>query len=243
MDRPIPAFYCVYLLRSTVSKLAHVYVGSTPNPKRRLRQHNGEIQGGATKTSWDRNRPWEMAVMVTGFPSKIAALQFEWSWQNTYKTRHVDGQDREELHSKDKLPSSGKAPAATLRRRLKDLHTLLRANSFARWPLDVRFFSPEAYTHWQTKVVPSTSYQLPQYTSVAFVGGDSTGLGPEMDTSTTNVTGINAIDKHVHHCVTPYLSPVALFTRHCGAESPAPRQWHLPNLQLTAVLDDSSQRD
>jgi structure-specific endonuclease subunit SLX1 len=56
-----PPFYACYLLRSkAVPNSNRTYVGSTPNPPRRLRQHNGEITQGAVRTS--RFRPWVSVV-------------------------------------------------------------------------------------------------------------------------------------------------------------------------------------
>ena len=68
--------YCCYILESE----SHSYVGCTNNLARRLRQHNGEICGGARanrgKTSW-------VAAVVDGFPDKRSALQFEWAIKHT----------------------------------------------------------------------------------------------------------------------------------------------------------------
>lgn len=74
--KPIPALYTVYILRSTV-RPASLYIGSTPNPPRRLKQHNGEVKGGAARTSRASLRPWEMVAVVSGFPGMLAALKFE----------------------------------------------------------------------------------------------------------------------------------------------------------------------
>ncbi len=74
--KPIPPLYTVYILRSIVRHTS-LYIGSTPHPPRRLKQHNGEAKGGAARTSRGSRRPWEMVGIVSGFPGMVAALKFE----------------------------------------------------------------------------------------------------------------------------------------------------------------------
>jgi len=74
---------CVYLLKSETSN--RTYVGFTVNMARRLRQHNGDLSGGARATT--SNRPWSLACKVTGFPDRRLALSFEWYWKRWSRTR------------------------------------------------------------------------------------------------------------------------------------------------------------
>lgn len=145
----------MYLLRSTV-RHSSLYVGSTPHPPRRLRQHNGLAKGGAVRTSRDKVRPWEMAAIVSGFPSKIAALQFEWSFQNTHLTRHIPAEERITARRTVQTFSARtgrarkrmKRPRDSLNDKLSNLHLLLRVKSFARWPLTLHFFAEDVFKAW-----------------------------------------------------------------------------------------------
>ena len=58
------------------------YIGYSPSPARRLRQHNGELAGGALKEPSKRGRPWRLQAIIRGFARKESALQFEAAWQH-----------------------------------------------------------------------------------------------------------------------------------------------------------------
>ncbi|XP_009141060.1 uncharacterized protein LOC103865032 [Brassica rapa] len=74
-------FFACYILTSLSPRhKGHTYIGFTVNPRRRIRQHNGEITSGAYRTK--KKRPWEMVLCIYGFPTKVSALQFEWAWQH-----------------------------------------------------------------------------------------------------------------------------------------------------------------
>ncbi len=66
--------YC-YLLQS-ISRPKRTYFGVTLNLSNRIRQHNGEITGGAKATR--SGRPWKIIAYISGFINRIEALRFEW---------------------------------------------------------------------------------------------------------------------------------------------------------------------
>jgi structure-specific endonuclease subunit SLX1 len=63
------------------------YVGYTVNPKRRLRQHNGEITGGARYTRQMHGDARFLAI-VSPFVDQRTALQFEWAMKKRKPRRH-----------------------------------------------------------------------------------------------------------------------------------------------------------
>jgi predicted GIY-YIG superfamily endonuclease len=74
--------YLCYILKCD----NYTYNGCTNNFKRRIRQHNGEIKGGAKCTS--RRGPWVPYCIITGFKDNIEALQTEW------RIKRVEGRRR-----------------------------------------------------------------------------------------------------------------------------------------------------
>ena len=79
-------YYCYCLF---TEDLRQTYVGATVDPDHRLRQHNGEIVGGArrTKMGLGQGHVWKQACVLRGIPTWTAALQIEWRWKQLSRTR------------------------------------------------------------------------------------------------------------------------------------------------------------
>ena len=99
----------VYFLQHRSSGAA--YTGATTDLTRRVRQHNGEIRGGA-RTTRRRGPGWLPVAVVRGFQGFGEALQFE------YRAKH---------------PRSGHVPLAVRRRARTDLPRALRGLVFTAW--------------------------------------------------------------------------------------------------------------
>lgn len=70
---PDEAWY-VYFLQSSVS--GRSYIGMTNDVLRRLRQHNGELVGGAKYTA--KARPWALKCVYGPYETKSIACKVEW---------------------------------------------------------------------------------------------------------------------------------------------------------------------
>ena len=70
-------WFC-YILRNKQEQYKYLtYNGFTNNPKKRLRQHNEEIKGGARYTH-GKGGGWEIYALLSGFHTNINALSCEW---------------------------------------------------------------------------------------------------------------------------------------------------------------------
>lgn len=111
--------YYVYILNSLGTNRS--YIGFTVNPKRRLRQHNRKIKGGAKRTKKHKGKRWVCVCLVTGFTSKHDALAFEWAWQHPYKSKRYRDSMNSELTGKRGVGAKG-----SLKRRMLELDIMLR---------------------------------------------------------------------------------------------------------------------
>lgn len=98
-----PASWCVYLILSTNLPIK-TYVGVTNNFSRRLKQHNGELKGGAKASR--AGRPWVCACLIQGFMDKSKACAFESKWKIcSRKLPRKENLQRQDQHiESDPLP-------------------------------------------------------------------------------------------------------------------------------------------
>ncbi|XP_042490659.1 structure-specific endonuclease subunit SLX1 [Macadamia integrifolia] len=71
--------WLVYLILSTNAPIK-TYVGVTNNFSRRLKQHNGELKGGAKASR--AGRPWICACLIRRFRDQSEACAFESNWKS-----------------------------------------------------------------------------------------------------------------------------------------------------------------
>lgn len=73
--------YCIQYWKDGAA-MPYTYVGISNNFRRRRRQHNGEIVGGARYTKGIRKRfpggRWRCVFLVTHFPTPKVVRQYEW---------------------------------------------------------------------------------------------------------------------------------------------------------------------
>ncbi|KAJ3810395.1 hypothetical protein EV368DRAFT_46500, partial [Lentinula lateritia] len=149
LSHTFPSFYACYLLKSVQTSTSKAtYIGSTPNPPRRIRQHNGELTQGAHKTK--RGRPWIMQLIVHGFPSKLAALQFEWAWQHPNLSRHIRDENGKVF------TTNGRG----LKQNIQILRFMISIHPYNLWPLHVKIFTPQALKIWDGLAATNSAHAV-----------------------------------------------------------------------------------
>lgn len=155
----------VYIIKYTnidSNKEKYTYVGASVNLEKRLRQHNGEISGGAvyTTSKIKNNGKWSLVGYVYGFPDWKHTLQFEWRLKQL----------------------SRKENGTPVQKRMKGLHKLMHLNKstekstpFNTWltPPQVIFEDTNAELYYNSLFVPSSSICINSSNETAFAN-DST---------------------------------------------------------------------
>ncbi|KAF8569313.1 hypothetical protein P879_04631 [Paragonimus westermani] len=205
-------FYGCYILVSLNPKVrGRTYIGFTVNPNRRIRQHNaGRMKGGAKSTSG--RGPWEMVLIVHGFPSEISALRFEWAWQNPGLSRRLT------------TIVAGRNPKETpFDYRFRVLCCMLRTGPWNRLGLIIRWINQSYFREFNTNLIP------PLHMPVVFGP-----LKPSEKKGTESIpvllAGVCALcGQHFDDSITPVICPAA-----CSSG-----QWHLMCLARHMLLSQN----
>lgn len=128
-------WYC-YLIQSNDKR--RTYVGYTKNVQKRLRQHNGEIKGGAKATR--SHRPWRLIVYVQGFLTANEAMSFEWYMH------HPSSIYKSKLNLGDRRYQSGHGVAS----RLRNMETMLQHKTWLLKYTDPIYRQREVNIFWHT---------------------------------------------------------------------------------------------
>jgi structure-specific endonuclease subunit SLX1 len=83
------------------------YIGATVDLDKRLRQHNGQISGGAKATGIRvaQGLNWKRICYISNIPDWRSALQIEWRWKQLGRTlfKHIKNPIQRRLYSLKKL--------------------------------------------------------------------------------------------------------------------------------------------
>jgi predicted GIY-YIG superfamily endonuclease len=130
----------VYMLECTDGA---TYIGATVDLDRRLRQHNGEIKGGAKRTTskLSATKSWTRVCYVSQFPDWSATLQFEWRWKQ--------------------LSRKYLSTMTPLERRFRALHALLSLPQSTSKAVPFEHWSEKPKVHIDTHLETSSLYLEP----------------------------------------------------------------------------------
>ncbi|TPP65247.1 Structure-specific endonuclease subunit SLX1 [Fasciola gigantica] len=161
-------FGCYLLVSQNARYRGKTYIGFTVDPNRRIRQHNGgRCKGGAKYTSG--RGPWDMVLIVHGFPNEICALRFEWAWQNPELSRRLS--QRGVCHRPKETPFDY---------RFRILSLMLRTGPWNRLGLTIRWINQNYVRQFDTSLAP------PFHMPIAFGP-----LIPEKSSSTQPTTSLS----------------------------------------------------
>jgi len=148
--------YICYIIVSHNSN--KTYVGITNDFQKRIRQHNGDLVGGAKYTH--DGRPWRLAAMIEGFQEHKQVLQFEWALK--YETKSINKYKYEKTidgkNYKKSVPPLLRRGLALMRLINKDKWTSLAIES-CYVPLKIC---------WYNKSMIPDRYKLPYYVNEEF---------------------------------------------------------------------------